>query len=398
MNAGTTDHADPEPKVVSLTRELVSVGGQSGDEGRVADLVQRTMAALGFRDITRDRLGNVIGYVGPKDTPVSLLFDSHMDVVAVTGVWSVDPFGAEIRDGRLYGRGATDMKGALAASLCGVAEAARSGRLTSAVAVSASVLEETIEGRALGEVLDVVNPAMTVICEPSSLSIKTGQRGRIEIIVEVSGIPAHAAHPDRGKNAITLAATALAEIAAMELAVDPVFGPMIMVPTDIKSDPYPLISALPSSVTIRFDRRIGMAETCDGVMQALRDTLHSIDPLAFAVRVSADPITTYTGVEVQWERYLAPWSQSREQPLVRAAAESLAQAGVKVSFGTYAFCTNGSECAGMRNIATIGLGPGNERDAHIIDESISIEELCSAVTVYRNLVLNIAGGKNGDQQ
>ena len=62
------------------------------------------------------------------------------------------------------------------------------------------------------------------------------------------------------------------------------------------------------------------------------------------------------------------------------------------------FCTNGSESAGERNIPTIGLGPGNERDAHIVDESISVEQLKHAVTVYRNLVLNIAGGENGDQQ
>ncbi len=392
------NQAEAEPRVISLTRALVAVGAQSGDEGKVADLVEKAMIELGYRDVSRDRLGNVVGYVGPKDVGVTLLFDSHMDVVPVTGKWSVEPFGGELRDGRLYGRGTTDMKGALAASLCGVAEAAKMGKLTKAVAVSASVLEETVEGRALGEVLDVANPEMIVICEPSSLSIKTGQRGRIEIILDVAGIPAHAAHPDRGKNAISLSAIALAAIENMQLTEDPVFGPMVMVPTDIKSDPYPLISALPSRVTVRFDRRIGMTEDRTSVLQALRETLATIDPIAFEIRVSAEPVQTYTGVEVQWERYLAPWNQSREQPLVKAAAASLQQAGIDVRFGTYAFCTNGSESAGERNIPTIGLGPGNERDAHIIDESISVEELTNAVTVYRNLVLKIAGGNNGGEQ
>ena len=390
------NQAEAEPRVISLTREFVAVGAQSGDEGKVADLVEKAMIELGFRDISRDRLGNVVGYIGPKDVGVSLLFDSHMDVVPVTGKWSVMPFGGELRDGRLYGRGTTDMKGALAASLCGVAEAAQMGKLIKAVAVSASVLEETVEGRALGEVLDVANPEMIVICEPSSLSIKTGQRGRIEIIMDVVGIPAHAAHPDRGKNAISLTAVALIAIEKMQMTEDPVFGPMVMVPTDIKSDPYPLISALPSSVTVRFDRRIGMTEDRTSVLQALRETLAEIDPIAFEVRVSADPVQTYTGVKVQWERYLAPWNQSQEQPLVKAAMASLQQAGIDVRFGTYAFCTNGSESAGERNIPTIGLGPGNERDAHIVDESISVEELTKAVTVYRNLVLKIAGENNGD--
>lgn len=398
MSGLDPNNPDTESHVVKLTRALVAVGAQSGDEGAVADLVEQAMIDLGYRDISRDRLGNVIGYVGPKDTGVSLLFDSHMDVVPITGTWTVLPFGGELRDGRLFGRGTTDMKGALAASLCGVSEAARMGKLTKAVAVSASVLEETIEGRALGEVLDVANPAMIVICEPSSLSIKTGQRGRIEIIMDVVGIPAHAAHPDRGKNAISLTAIALTAIENMQLKEDPVFGPMVMVPTDIKSHPYPLISALPSKVTVRFDRRIGMTEDRASVLQALRETLAKIDPIAFDLRVSADPVQTYTGIEVQWERYLAPWNQSREQLLVTAAVTSLTQAGLEVKFGTYAFCTNGSESAGERNIPTIGLGPGNERDAHIVDESISVEQLKNAVTVYRNLVLNIAGGENGDQQ
>ena len=72
------------------------------------------------------------------------------------------------------------------------AAAARLGR---PVAVSSTVLEETIEGVALGEVLDLVEPDAVVICEPSSLQVKTAQRGRIEITLEARGVPTHAAHP-----------------------------------------------------------------------------------------------------------------------------------------------------------------------------------------------------------
>lgn len=383
--------------VVHLTRRLVAIDARSGEEGPVADLVEEAMRGLGYRDIRRDRLGNVVGYVGPQGTDVALLFDSHMDVVAPTGAWSVDPFGGDVRDNRLYGRGATDMKGALAASLCGVAAAARTGTLTRSVAVSASVLEETVEGGALAEVLDSVRPAMMVICEPSSLSVKIGQRGRIEIILAVSGVPAHAAHPDQGKNAIHLAARALVAIEGMPLPEDPILGAMAMVPTDIISDPYPLVSALPERVVMRFDRRIGTGESRESVLGSLKDCLSAVDPSAFDVQVSNGPLRTYTGVEVNWERHLAAWAQESDQPLAVAAAECLSDAGLEVRFGTYGFCTNGSESAGRRNIATIGLGPGRESDAHTVDESISVGELNDAVKVYRNLVLKLAGGGIGSK-
>ena len=380
--------------VVELTRSLVGVGARSGEEQPVADLVIQAMIDLGYRDVTSDRLGNVVGFVGPASTSTSLLFDGHMDVVAVTGTWTAEPFAGVIRDGRLYGRGATDMKGPLAAALCGVAEAAATGRLGRAVAVSATVLEETIEGGALGEVLDRTNPEMVVICEPSSLNVKTGQRGRIEIMIDVRGIPAHAAHPERGKNALTLAADAIRAIEAMQLPRDLVLGQAIMVPTDIISRPYPLISALPEAVTIRFDRRTVAGETRESVLAALRARLEMIDPDAFGVRISAEAVSTYTGEAVTWERFLAAWQFDSSMPLAQAAAASLAEADVEVRFGAYAFCTNGSESAGRRRIPTIGLGPGAEEDAHTADESISIDELRKAVATYRNLTLKIAG----DQQ
>jgi putative selenium metabolism hydrolase len=391
MNDDMTDNLRRVGDVVELTRALVGIGARSGEEGPVAVLVEQAMSDLGYHNITRDRLGNVVGFVGPEGAPTSLLFDGHMDVVAVTGEWTAEPFAGVIRDGRLYGRGATDMKGPLAAALCGVAEAAATGRLTRAVAVSASVLEETIEGGALGEVLDVTKPEMVVICEPSSLSVKTGQRGRIEIMIEVRGISAHAAHPERGKNAVTLAAEAIRAIESMRLPRDAVLGQAIMVPTDIISVPYPLISALPERVMIRFDRRTVAGETRESVLAALQARLAEIDLDAFGVRISADPVSTYTGESVVWERFLAAWQFSSETPLAQAAAASLAEADVAVRFGSYAFCTNGSESAGQRQIPTIGLGPGAEADAHTADESISLDELHKAVAIYRNLVLRIAG-------
>ncbi|VVE75014.1 M20/M25/M40 family metallo-hydrolase [Pandoraea sputorum] len=184
--------------VIALTQEMVRTPSFSGEEGSMASLVEQHMRDLGFDEIHRDENGSVLGLIGPADTDVAVLFDSHMDVVPVVGEWSVEPFGGEIRDGRLYGRGSTDMKGGIAAAMCGVAQAAATGRLTQRVAVSASVMEEVVEGFALAPVLDRCSPAAVVICEPSKLQIKSGQKGRMEILLTFEGTPAHAASPECG--------------------------------------------------------------------------------------------------------------------------------------------------------------------------------------------------------
>ena len=375
---------------IEVSQKLIQTPGLSGAEGEVADVVEDAMNALGFRNVYRDELGNVVGFVGPQAETTALLFDAHMDVVQVAGKWRMDPFGGEIVDGRLYGRGSTDMKGALAAALCGAAAAGKSGRLSRQVAVSATVLEETLEGAALGVVVESVKPEQVVICEPSNLAIKLGQKGRAEILLTVEGIPAHAAFPDRGKNPITLVAKALDVLEKIELPKDPFVGEAILVATDIISDPYPSISLIPPQVKVRFDRRTIPGETEESILNQILNALKSIDDHAFSLAVTRDKVQAYTGKIVEAPRLFPAWKVERDIPLVKAAEAGVMAAGLAPEFGFWGFCTNGSETAGKRKIPTIGLGPGIEDDAHIADESISVEELRKAKIVYEHLIMNLA--------
>jgi putative selenium metabolism hydrolase len=375
---------------IELAQKLVQTPSLSGAEGQVADLVEDAMNTLRFSNVFRDALGNVVGLVGPQAETTVLLFDAHMDVVPAAGKWRVDPFGGEIIDGRLYGRGSTDMKGALAAAICGVAAAAKSGKLSRQVAVSATVLEESLECVALGAVVEKVRPEQVVICEPSNLTIKLGQKGRAEILLAVEGIPAHAAFPARGRNPILLAAKALDALEKIKLPNDPFIGEAILVATDIISDPYPSISLIPPRVTIRFDRRTLPGETEGSILDQIRKTLKSVDDHAFSLSLTRDTVQAYTGKVIEAPRLFTAWKVERDLPLVKAAAAGLSAAGLAPEFGSWAFCTNGSETAGKRKIPTIGLGPGVEDDAHIADESISVEELRKAKIVYEHLVLNLA--------
>lgn len=374
---------------VELAAALIRVPCLSGQEGPMADAVASWMGELGYRDIRRDALGSVVGIVGPAGDAVPLLFDGHMDVVPPVGEWTVDPFDPVVRDGRLYGRGATDMKGGLAAALVGVAAA--SPDLAKPVAVSATVLEEIVEGLALGAVLDEVGPEAVVICEPTGLGIRIGQRGRAELLLTAHGIPAHAASPERGRNPITLIARALERVGSMALPTDDVLGPAIVVSTDVVSDPYPSISLIPSSVTVRFDRRTLLDEGLDEVIAGLLEAASGGDTDAFSVQVTTDAVETYTGERLNARRFLPAWRLDEKHPLAVALVAAVEGAGVPVEIGVWGFCTNGSESMGVRGIPTIGFGPGWPEDAHVIDESVAVDEVRRAAEVYRRLAAAYAG-------
>ncbi|KGD88205.1 peptidase M20 [Achromobacter sp. RTa] len=376
--------------VVALTQAMVRIPSLSGREGGMAALMAETMRAAGFDSVTTDANGSVLGLIGPGDADVALLFDGHMDVVPVTGDWRFDPFGGEIRGGRLYGRGSTDMKGGIAAAICGVAEAAQAG-LKRRVAVSASVLEEVIEGHALASVLDACSPRAVVICEPSKLQIKAGQKGRVELLLTFHGKPAHAATPHIGVNPLHAAARALTALESLPLPSDEALGQALLVPTDIVSHPYPSISMIPLTATIRFDRRTVSGESLEDVLAQIRAHLASHGLSDFTLAVSEGRVETYTGQHATPPRWLPGWRCDADAELLRAAREAVGASGREPRVGSWAFCTNGSESAGRRGIPTIGLGPGNEEDAHTIDESIALEQLEGARDIYRNLVRAVCG-------
>src|SRR5919198_3281927 len=230
---------------------LVRTASPSGAEGAVAALVEAELKRLGYA-VEVDALGNVIGTLDAGPGP-TVLFDAHMDTVGVTdaAAWSVDPAG-EMRDGRLYGRGAMDMKGPLAALVHGAAAAELTG---GRVVVSASIAEEMIEGFATVAVARRVRPDVAVICEATHLRVAIGQRGRAELIVEVRGRPTHSSRPELGVNAVEAMADVLAAARLIELPVHEALGRAILVPTAIVSRPFPALSVVPDLCTVTFDRR-----------------------------------------------------------------------------------------------------------------------------------------------
>lgn len=387
MNAASPLDGARRERIVALARDLIRCKSLAGEERDVAGVVARAMTALGYDEVKADALGNVVGRLRPAapSSEGALLFDSHMDTVAAAGHWTKDPFGGEVGDGRIWGRGASDMKGALAASLCAAAFAKQDGRLRRDVLVCASVNEEQIEGLALAEVLDAYRPAYVVICESTALQLNVGGRGRAEVFITTEGVPAHASDPSRGVNALKHMARLIAALQDWQPPHDADLGPGILEPTEIISDPFPSVSVLPARCRVRADRRLLVGEGVGDVLAPIQEAIARLqreDPTFKAhAEVDAGSITTYTGVTRSALKFMPAWKFDVEHPFARMARAALPEAPI----GYYRFCTNAARSAGMLGIPTIGFGPGLETDAHIADESLSLDQLFGAAEGYYRL-------------
>jgi acetylornithine deacetylase/succinyl-diaminopimelate desuccinylase-like protein len=144
-------------RLIAFTQELIRERSMSGEEQRVIAKIVAEMKALGLDQVWVDEYGSAVGVVNGEKPGKTLLMDGHCDIVdAKAADWKHDPFAAVIDQGYLYGRGVADMKGSLAAMIYAAASVDRS-TLAGKVVVSATVLEEVMEGVALQQVMNA-NP------------------------------------------------------------------------------------------------------------------------------------------------------------------------------------------------------------------------------------------------
>ena len=373
----------PRDAITDFAARLVAAASPSGHEGIVAELICSELRELGL-EVDVDRHGNVTGTLdaGPGSC---VLLDSHMDTVGVGDptAWSYRPEG-EIADGRLYGRGAMDMKGQLAASVYGVA-ALRERLWTGRVVVCASVGEELVEGPMLAAVANEVRPDYVVICEATSGKIARGQRGRAEIVIDVRGKSTHSSRPDLGVNADEVMADLVVACRSPDLPTHDLLGDALLVLTDVMSHPYPALSVVPERCLATYDRRTLPGETSDAIIEQVRQVVQPVLDRYGAVgdvRIAVDQITTYTGELLEAPNFASAWITPSNAPIVVAARDALHAAGLPADEGHYAFCTNGSGSAGTLGIPTIGYGPGDESMAHRVDEHIDVAALYSGAVGY----------------
>ncbi len=372
-----------EPKIIRFAQNLVRTPSNTGEEKEIASLIYDHMQALGYDHVFIDELGNVIGMIG--DGPVKILFDGHIDTVSVnqSEKWSYNPYGGEIVDGRLYGRGAADMKGGVAASIYAGHAIKRLGlHKGKTIIVSASVMEEDFDGEALYHICKSadIKPDYVVICEPSSLNLALGHQGRALLKVTTKGMFAHGSAPEKGINAIYKMESIIRRVEDLNhrlTAYGDTAGSVAL--TKIESNGLSL-NTIPSRCSIYLDRRLSLEETENYLKMEMAELLDGTDA---TWEIYVERGVSYTGVPITLHSFLPAWEIENTHQLSLACAKAY-HALYKNAPGMFKWdiCTNGVATAGKLRIPTIGFGSGDCTLAHKIDEWCPVSEIVAASEFY----------------
>ena len=374
--------------VIILAQDLVRLVSLSGHEERVAQRLAQEMEDLRFDAVHIDRVGNVVGRVGSGQPPI-LLFNGHMDTVDVgdPNAWRHDPFGGEIVDGYLYGRGAVDMKGPLAAMLYGAwlfAQRAR-GRESGTLYVVGVVQEEPREGAAMKVLVEEegLRPDFVLLGEPSNFHVKRGHRGRVEIRVVTRGRACHASTPAAGENALYAAARIIfgIELLAAHLPTDPVLGPGTVAVTHLESFAASR-NAIPDRAELIIDRRLTLGETEVKAVAEIQSIVQK-EGIRADVFVPEYEVESYTQYPLRGREYYPAWLLPEDHPFLRKVVRGVERGlGARPPVSTWGFSTDGVYTMGEAGIPTVGFGPGQEDLAHTADEHIPVRDLVRAVEAY----------------
>jgi len=374
-------------RVVDILRDLVAIPSvnpiydpASRGETDMADYVEAWAGRLGL-ETTRQtvfpgRDNVLVRLAGPDGAPV-LLLEAHMDTVGVEAMPGA--FTPELRDGRLYGRGACDTKGSLAAMMAAVERLVEeSAGLSCTVALLAAVDEETSGKGARAHVAAGGTADAAIVGEPTDSRVVNEHNGCVRGEVEVVGRAAHTSVAGEGINAID----GMAEVILALRTVDRALAASPDGPANNGSLTVSLITGgaginiVPERCLINYDRR-----TVPG--QTSAQALDEIDAALDGVRAA------HPAYRIQRRE---PWlvgnslATEPENDIVRIASAASAALGldpapIRVPYGSDAskFQDGG--------IPTIVFGPGSIANAHAVDESVPVEDLIAAVALYREIAL-----------
>lgn len=377
--------ADP----VALAQAFVHIPSPSGDEKTIAAYVAEVMVRTGFSDVHVDYWGNVIGLRrGLKPGP-TLLFDGHMDVVDPGPEnWTHDPYGGEIVEGRLWGRGAADTKGALAAMICAGAEL-ETKHLKGTLIIAATVCEENLTGIALGHVLDKYPADLVITGEPTGLRLGIAQKGRATVCLHAAGRSAHTSQPELGENAVYKMIEVVHRLRSLPLENDPELGQMVFELVEIISEPFPNQTLVPAGCHARFVARTMPGETAEVFLGRIATALGNLSNVTYGLERLQQ--TCYTGALLETIDFLPGWRCPINDPQRQALLAALARAGLPADTFAAPCGTNASESAGRRGITSFIYGPGTLNQAHIADEWVAVADLYAAQAGYTTIAHQVLG-------
>ncbi|NLG27727.1 MAG: M20 family metallopeptidase [Chloroflexi bacterium] len=361
----------------------------------MADLVYAEMQALGYHDLWRDEIGNVVGRVRGGGG-LSTCLTAHMDIVDPGDVsrWQHSPFDGEISEGRLWGRGASDTKGALAAQVYAGGLMCQAGLQPAGDVYVAAAVGEEISGFGMQHMLTWLHPDLAVVGEPSGNALRRGHRGRFDLVITWRGRSGHASAPERAINPYYSMARFLLALRDEPMATHPDFGSSTAAPTLSRID-QTCSNVIPSELVMHLDWRNVPGESLEDAQTRIERLLAATcDPGVVATAGPAKhPVLSYTGLSRTPVGAFASFVTAPDDPRLLLAQDELARAlGRPVDVGVWKFTTDGGHLA-TAGVWCLGFGPGEEWLAHVVDEYVTVEQLDEAMAGY--LALGMTLGQPG---
>ncbi|MBI3966831.1 MAG: M20 family metallopeptidase, partial [Chloroflexi bacterium] len=377
-------------ETVAFLQELVRIdsvnppGNEAAVATAMADRLDHPRLHLELVDLGAGR-ANLVARLRGKDECPGLLLLGHTDTVPVGAEsWTRDPFGAEIAEGRLYGRGASDMKGGLVAAAVALRALAESGVEPTGDVVLAAVAGEEVDcfgSRALLQASGLGGLGGIVVAEPTSLGLFVAHKGAVWVRLRASGRGAHGSMPELGANAIQHLADLIARRAQL-------------VRSDLR---HPLLGAPTVSVgTIAGGAKTNVvADFCEATLDfRILPGQSRDDVLAAIAAVHNQLADSGVALEIEVVNDRAPVVTTADAPLIQAAARVASEvlgavAPGAVQFGSAAYYTDLSVLVPPSRLPALICGPGEPDQAHVRDEWVAIDKVVVAARFYADLALEL---------
>jgi acetylornithine deacetylase len=374
---------------VALTRLLVQVDSRNPElvagapgEGDVARTLFAVLQSWGFRAELQevvDGRPNVVARIG-KPGGRSLMFNGHLDVVGVAGMTHA-PFDATTRDGRLYGRGSTDMKGGVAAMCCAAWRAAQAG-LGGEVVIAAVVDEEWKSAGTRGLIDRGVRADACIVTEPTRLAIAPAHKGFTWTEVVFTGRAAHGSRYDVGVDAIRHAGVLLAELDRIEREelvrhTHPLLGHASLHASSVSGGSG--WSTYPDRCVVEIERRTVPGESPDDAVREME-------------RAVARVATSTPAMQAETRHIFSQWPSdvAVDAPIVRALDQAMRSSREPVSVEGLSAWTDAA-LLNAAGVPAICYGPGDISLAHSATEWVVESEISRATDVLERLARDWCG-------